>query len=181
MDGGKIIYFIDIGNILDLRFPTYRFDNTAQGKFMLSIAFGQSKYYVDNLSENVKRGLRQKLRRGEWPGLAPLGYKNGYKNHTILVDKEKAHYICKIFELYAAGNFSLDELHRETRRWGLTGRSGKPVPKSSLANILCKPFYYGVMEYKGELFEASHPPLVSKKLFDRVQEVLAQKAKPMKK
>jgi len=31
---------------------------------MLQIAFGQSKYYSDNLSENVKRGIRQKLRRG---------------------------------------------------------------------------------------------------------------------
>ncbi len=47
---------------------------TPQGKFMLNLAFGQSKYYIDNLSENVKRGLRQKLRRGERPGLAPLGY-----------------------------------------------------------------------------------------------------------
>ena len=44
IDGGKIIYFVDIGKIVDLRFPTYRFDNSAQGKFMLSIAFGQSKY-----------------------------------------------------------------------------------------------------------------------------------------
>ena len=64
IDGGKIIYLIDIGKIKELKFPTYRFDNTAYGKFMLSIVFGQSKYYVDNLSENVLRGLRQKLRRG---------------------------------------------------------------------------------------------------------------------
>ena len=48
LDGGKIIYLVDKDVIKDLRFPTYRFDNTAQGKFMLSIAFGQSKYYVDN-------------------------------------------------------------------------------------------------------------------------------------
>ncbi len=47
VDGGRIIYLVDIGKLSDLRFPTYRFDNTAQGKFMLSIAFGQSKYYVD--------------------------------------------------------------------------------------------------------------------------------------
>ena len=57
VDGGKIIYLIDTGKILDLHFPTYSFDATAQGKFMLSIAFGQSKYYVDNLAENVKRGV----------------------------------------------------------------------------------------------------------------------------
>ena len=73
IDGGKIIYLIDTGKISDLRFPTYRFDNSAQGKFMLNIIFGQSKYYVDNLSENTKRGIREKLRRGEYPGFAPIG------------------------------------------------------------------------------------------------------------
>ena len=37
IDGGKIIYLIDLGNITNLGFPTYRFDNSAQGKFMLNI------------------------------------------------------------------------------------------------------------------------------------------------
>jgi len=50
MDGGKILFLIDTGMIKDLKFPTFRFDNTAYGKFMLNIAFGQSKYYIDNLS-----------------------------------------------------------------------------------------------------------------------------------
>src|SRR3989344_3369771 len=48
--GGKVIYLLDTGKILDLKFPTFWFDSTPQGKFMLNIAFGQSKYYVDNLS-----------------------------------------------------------------------------------------------------------------------------------
>lgn len=83
VDGGKIIYLLDIGKLLNLKFPTFWFDNTPQGKFMLSIAFGQSKYYVDNLSENVKRGLREKLRRGVWPKLAPIGYFNDLKIKSI--------------------------------------------------------------------------------------------------
>ena len=82
IDGGKIIYLLDTGKILDLKFPSFWFENTPQGKFMLSIAFGQSKYYVDNLSENVKRGNRQKLRRGEWPNQAPFGYLNIKKKIT---------------------------------------------------------------------------------------------------
>ena len=52
IDGGKIIYLCDLGKIKELKFPTFWFDATPQGKFMLNIAFGQSKYYVDNLSEN---------------------------------------------------------------------------------------------------------------------------------
>ncbi len=51
VDGGKIIWLLDMGKIQSLKFPTFWFDSTPQGKFMLNIA-------VDNLSENVKRGLR---------------------------------------------------------------------------------------------------------------------------
>ena len=62
IDGGQLIYLLDTGTLAHLKFPTFWCDSTSQGKFMLSMAFGQSKYYVDSLSENTKRGLRQKVR-----------------------------------------------------------------------------------------------------------------------
>jgi DNA invertase Pin-like site-specific DNA recombinase len=86
VDGGKIIYLIDCGRILSLKFPTFWFEPTPQGKFMLNIAFGQSKYYIDSLSENVRRGLRQKVRRGEYPGPAPIGYLNDPRIKQVVVD-----------------------------------------------------------------------------------------------
>ena len=61
IDGGQIIYLLDQTILNYLRFPVFQFENTSQGKFMLSIMFGQSKYYVDNLSENTRRGLRAKV------------------------------------------------------------------------------------------------------------------------
>lgn len=61
VDGGRIIYLLDCGRLAALKFPTLWFENTPQGKFMLNIVFGQSKYYVDSLAENTKRGLRQKI------------------------------------------------------------------------------------------------------------------------
>lgn len=69
IDGGQIVYLLDQTIINYLRFPMFQFENTSQGKFMLSIMFGQSKYYVDNLAENVKRGLRQKIRVANFLGL----------------------------------------------------------------------------------------------------------------
>jgi DNA invertase Pin-like site-specific DNA recombinase len=81
VDGGKIIYFLDTGRLASLKFPRFWFESTPQGKFMLNIAFGQSKYYVDSLSENVKRGMRQKVRNGIYPGLAPLGYLNDLRKN----------------------------------------------------------------------------------------------------
>ena len=50
VDGGQIIYLIDTGKLVSLRFPTFWFEPTPQGLFMLQVAFGQSKYYSDNLS-----------------------------------------------------------------------------------------------------------------------------------
>lgn len=72
VDGGNIIYLLDQSLLASLKFPTFWFENTSQGKFMLSMAFSQSKYYVDNLSKNTKRGLHQKVRRGEFPALRRL-------------------------------------------------------------------------------------------------------------
>src|SRR3990167_3501131 len=101
IDGGKLIYLLDTGKLLDLKFPTSWFENTPQGKFMLNIAFGQSKYYVDNLSENVKRGLRQKIRNGVWPSQAPYGYVNNKNTRGIEVDPEKSKTVRKAFEIFA--------------------------------------------------------------------------------
>src|SRR5690349_281167 len=64
IDGGRVVYMLDCGVLRDLKFATYTFENNSQGKFMLQIMFGQSKYYSDALSENVKRGNRTKLDRG---------------------------------------------------------------------------------------------------------------------
>ena len=83
IDGGRIIYLLDNGKLTDLKFSTFTFENNPQGKFMLSIIFGYSKYYVDNLSENVKRGNRTKLKNGWRPNCAPIGYlnKSGRQDH----------------------------------------------------------------------------------------------------
>ena len=90
VDGGKVIYLVDTGKIAALKFPTFWFENTPQGKFMLNIAFGQSKYFVDNLAENVHRGIREKLRRGEKFGLAPYGYLNDVRTKKTVKDPHLA-------------------------------------------------------------------------------------------
>ena len=88
VDGGQIIYLLDTGKLASIKFPTFWCDNTGQGKFMLNMAFGQSKYYVDSLSENTKRGLRQKVRMGIFPSQAPVGYLNDSRTKTIVVEKK---------------------------------------------------------------------------------------------
>ena len=64
---------------------------------MLSIAFGQSKYYVDSLSENIKRGLRKKLRE-DLPNKPPIGYLNDPKTRAVYIDPERGPLVRRMFE-----------------------------------------------------------------------------------
>ena len=180
VDGGKIIHMIDRGLIKALKFPTFWFEPTPQGLFMLQIAFGQSKYYVDALRENVTRGMRQKVRNGVWPSKAPLGYLNNPKTRGIDIDDGQAFKVKKFFELYATGNYNLRELAEWYRRISPKSNLDKCMSISQVPKILQNVFYLGLMKYKGEIYEATHEPLVSKKLFDRVQEVLKERGKPQK-
>jgi len=177
VDGGRIIYLIDTGKIEKLKFPTFWFEDTPQGKFMLNIAFGQSKYYIDNLSENVKRGLRQKVRRGVFPGPAPTGYLNDKSNHTIAPDPERFSLVKKLFEHYSTGNYSLKDL----RKIGLVSQNGKLLSVSNIQRLLNNPFYYGAFVFKGELYQGIHKPTITKKLFEKCQKIMKDKSRPKKK
>ncbi len=175
VDGGRIIYLIDIGKLLWLKFPTFWFEPTPQGKFMLNIAFGQSKYMIDNLAENVKRGMRAKVRRGVWPTLAPFGYRNDTINKTVIPDPETAHFVKKLFQLYAEGQHTIERLGVIANKLGFYSRNrrGTKIHTSRIHAILRNPFYYGLVRWKGEDHEGVHEPLITRKLFNQVQQVIA--------
>ena len=180
IDGGQIVYLLDQTHLTSLKFPTFWFENTSQGKFMLSIAFGQSKYYVDNLSENTKRGLRQKVRRGEFPGLAPVGYINDIRTKSIALDKRYAPIVLQAFELYAKGDKRLADIVDYFAANGVVSKTGKNISKDKVKYIFNNPIYYGHFYYMGEVHEGKHTPIVSKKLFDEVQAVLTMRGRPRK-
>ncbi len=179
VDGGQILYLLDRAKIQTLKFPSFWFENTSQGKFMLSIAFGQSKYYVDNLAENTKRGLRQKVRRGEYPGIAPVGYMNDMRSKTIVVDRRRAPIVRQAFEMYAKNDSKYEDISNFLAQHKILTSGGKQLKKDQISILLRNPFYYGHFRYWGEVHEGKHTPLISKKLFDDVQEVLRLRGRPV--
>jgi len=182
IDGGRVIYLVDTGKITSLKFPTFWFEATPQGKFMLSVAFGQAKYYTDNLRENILRGIRQKIRRGELSAKAPLGYFNEPRLRTIEPDLKTFHKVKRCLVDFATGNYTLSQIRDKMFSLGLVGpKSGKKMSMSSVEHILKNPFYYGYFLYRGELHQGSHKPMITKKLFDKIQEALRDNGKPRKK
>ena len=178
VDGGQIIYYVDIGKIVSLKFPSHWFENTPQGKFSLSMAFVQSKYYVDSLSENTKRGLRQKVRMGHFPSTAPIGYLNDPRTKTIVVDKKKSKIIQQAFQFYAKGDQRLEDVSKFLFNNNLKSTGSKNIHISDVTFILSNIFYTGMFKYTGEIHQGKHTPIISMKLFNNVQEVLKKRGYP---
>ncbi len=178
VDGGRIVYLLDLGKLQGLKFPSFWFESTPQGKFMLNMAFVQSKYYVDALSENTKRGLRQKVRRGEFPGTAPVGYLNDVRMKCIVIDRKRSVIVRKAFELYAENKSKLEDIADFLADHGIVSSGGNKRSRDQISFLLTNPFYYGYFKYDGELHEGRHPAIITKQLFDRVQEVLKERSHP---
>jgi len=184
VDGGRVIYLLDTGAIQNLLFVSFTFENSPQGKFMLSIIFANSKYYVDTLSQNVKRGNRTKLENGWLPNMAPTGYLNDKNNGTIIVDEERFPLVRQMWEMLISGAYTPQRiLEIATTEWGLRTRrtkrnGGKPLSRSGLYRMFTNPFYSGVIEWGGRLYPGKHRPLVTLEEFDRAQNTLGRRGRP---
>jgi site-specific DNA recombinase len=184
IDGGRVVYLLDRGVLRDLKFSTYTYENNSQGKFMLSIMFGQSKYYSDALSENVKRGNRTKLENGWRPNHAPLGYRNDPVTRTIVKDPDRFPLVRRIFDLMLAGAHSPNEILRIARdEWQFKTpqrkrRGGKLIAASALYYMLSNPFYAGLIVWNGETYSGRHEPVITLGEFEAVQRRLKRRDAP---
>jgi len=171
VDAGRLLHNLDKKKLQALNFPSFWFENTPQGKFVLSLALGIAKYQIDHLSEQVRRGIRKKLRDGVYPNMPPPGYMNDPRARTIVFDEERAPIIRRMFETYATGDYSGADIWRMAEEWGLVGVRGKPLSMSRVHAILANSFYVGIFRFNGEVYEGKHPALISRDLFKRVQDV----------
>ena len=178
VDGGRVIYAVDTRKVVSLRFPTFWFEPTPQGLFMLQVAFGQSKYYSDNLSENIKRGIRQKLRKGQWLSKAPFGYVNNPRLRNIEPHPVLSKIVIRAYEEYAKGVHTLTSLGRFLADLGVMSSNQTPLAKWSIKRILTNRAYLGFVKHGKEWFDGTFEPIVSPALFEAVQKILKIKERP---
>lgn len=176
-DIGRVIDLMDKRLLLEIRTYGQNFTNSPNDKFLLLLLASQSKMENDVKGVNVKRGLKARCETGVRPGCVPLGYKlirsHDFKAPSkIIVDKERAIFIKKMFE-YINNGLSGRQVNEYLTSEGFRTKKGKNVTLSMTYRILKEPFYYGEFEYpklSGQWFKGSHEPLITKKVFEEVQE-----------
>ena len=155
-------------------------ESCSSEKFMHGIKVLMAKNYIDNLSEETRKGMTEKAEQGIYPSFAPLGYVNVKCGEKRFIQPEPVigPQVQKLFEWYASGNYSLLELAGKSHEEGFAFRkNGQKIPKSVVHKVLKNPIYYGEFRWSGKLYKGVHEPLVTRELFDRVQEVMGEKGR----
>lgn len=140
-----------------------------------------ARFYTNNLSEEVKKGQKEKLSQGWLPTKSPIGYKTiGEKGHRIhVINQETAPFVKRMFELYSTSNYSMNAVIETLYADGFRTHLGKKMVKSVIESILSNPFYYGAMEWNDEIYtNGAHEPLITKELFDKVRDIRMGKKTP---
>jgi site-specific DNA recombinase len=168
---GVEIHFVKEGSIIS---P----ESHSSARFLHGIKVLMARNYVENLSEEVKKGMREKARQGHWPTCAPIGYTNTKAAGGITPDPVMAPIVRELFELAATGNHSIEDLTKVAKRLGLRTRNNHPVAKSKIARLLQHDAYTGTFTWGGTTYQGTYEPIITTTLFLRVQDVIGGRRRP---
>jgi len=177
VDGGQIQWLLQKGGIKAIRTFERTYD-PSDNVLLMSIEQAMANQYIRDLSTNVKRGNRAKLERGEWPNHAPFGYMNDKATKTIVPDPAHTQTIRRIYEIYSTGRYTLREISNVVYAEGFRSLNGKKIFKSIIDRVIKNPFYHGIMLRNGVYYAGKHEPIISKTLWDTVQDVSNQRLHP---
>ena len=145
----------------------------SQEKLIHGIQVVIARNYVENLREEVRKGMREKAEQGVYPSRPPLGYRNNKLERSIEVDQMKAPMARRMFGLYATGRYSLSSLGK-----AIQTEFGVLFGKGYLESVLKNPFYAGSFRWEDKIYSGTHTPLVDRDLFEQVQAVFKSHNKP---
>ncbi len=155
-------------------------DSHSSQKFMHVIKVGMARQYIDNLSEEARKGLREKADEGIFPGKAPLGYTNVKRadgKRVIEPDSKLAPHVTRMYERYSTGLHSLEAVKDLALEDGVRfRRTGARISTATVHNILRSPVYMGDFLWKGNQYSGIHTPLVTRELWERVQMILNRRS-----
>ena len=190
IDGGTVIWAIKQHGT-EIITPSQSFRQSDDNTILMYIEFGMAQKYIDDLSRNVKRGLRAKLEKGWYPGIAPLGYLNNTFKESgekgLIKDPERFPLVRRMWDLMLTRRYTPPRiLTIANRDWGFRTRpmrklGGKPLARSGIYRIFADRFYAGWFEYprrSGQWYRGRHEPMVTDEEFDRVQILLGRKGQP---
>lgn len=169
---------------------------TMDGELLLTILSSVAQQEVENISENVKKGLKMKMKRGELVGFQGcMGYDYDKETKSISVNHEETEIIRYIFDRYVAG-LGATIICKELNARGLKTIRGNPWSHSSVIRIIKNEKYVGDL-LMGKSFTVDpiskrrlanngeedkyyirdhHEPIIDRDTFDEALKILSKRS-----
>lgn len=136
--------------------------DTPEGIILESLLEGMNQYFSAELSQKVRRGMRESRSKGNFTGGYVLfGYR--VVNKKVVIHEDEAKIVRRVFEECASGKL-IKTILEEIREQGILNR-GKPFGRNTLYQMLSQERYVGIYRHDGEMFTNIYPQIVSKELF----------------
>jgi site-specific DNA recombinase len=178
-----VLYQRLVGMGITLVSASENIDETPAGRLMHGMLATFAEYYSNNLSTEVKKGLRRKHELGGTPFKPPIGYQSAQRQvgaqgvRGVELDPLRASLVTLAFELYVTAAWSLRDLADHLAERGLRSRGTAKFPERVLGpnrihELLQNPYYIGIVKWDGRSYPGRHQKLIDQETFDRVQVLL---------
>jgi DNA invertase Pin-like site-specific DNA recombinase len=169
---------------------------TMDGELLLTILSSVAQQEVENISENVKKGLKMKMKRGELVGFQGcIGYDYDKQTKSLSVNHEEAEVVRYIFDRYVAG-FGATIISRELNEQGIKTKKDNTWGHGAIIRIIKNEKYAGDL-LMGKSFTVDtiskrrltnhgeedkyyikdhHEAIIDRETFDKAQELLNKRS-----
>jgi site-specific DNA recombinase len=172
-------------NKIKFKSATEVFDTTtAMGRFFITLVAAIAQWERETTAERVFMNMKHKVAEGERPGAAPpFGY--DLINGKLVINEEEAKWVRFIFENYKKKGKTA--IAAELNKRGIRTKKGNYWQGEVVTFVAKNPVYAGYIRWnyrklKGNrtheeiIVEGDHEPIISKELFDEVQEIMKQRS-----
>ena len=178
-DGGDLQWLLDSGSLSGIR--THEKWYRDNDELLFTIENSMNSRFIKELKAKVTRGMTSKAGKGDYPGMAPVGYANDRLERKIVKDPIMFDRVAELWRKALTGIYTVSELTRiadkelairttQTKRKG-----GTPLCHTAIHNLLTNPFYAGKFRWGGKIYSGNHPPMVSESQFEQMQKILNPK------
>ena len=145
--------------------------STPLGRAMIGILAVFAQLEREQIKERMLMGKEARAKTGKFGGKIPIGY--DYENGELIVNEFEKLQIEKIFNDYLHGH-SIRKITNDLNKAGMTHKNGEWIPQT-VSDVLSHKTYIGHIPFNDKEYQGTHEPIIDEALFNKVQEIKAQK------
>lgn len=150
------------------------------GSLIERIIEWMDEYYSIRLSGEVLRGMKEKALQHGYQSTPCLGYDAVGHGKPFVINEAEYAMVSYIMDLYDNQNMDETAIARRCNDLGYRTKRGNPFERRTVDRILENPFYCGTVIWNGVEFEGAHEVRLSRERFEKRQELIASRKRPIK-